>query len=236
MLGNGLRRSAKTTLNRIGLNFCQARLISLKIPTPKKMQFPFRTQYILILGLFACSQSAIEKTVDTGERTEFQYKADRFADLQILRYQVHGFDQLSVLQKKLAYYLTQAALSGRDIIWDQNYKHNLRIRRTIEAIIESFSGNRDTEDFRKFLTWAKRVWFSNGIHHHYSTAKMVPEISSKSSTSESAGMVPLEFCKSSKKQCATNPISSSSTPARMSQGMQVFTIGSSTAAISRRCC
>lgn len=141
------------------------------------MKFSLSSPFILALGLFACSEAEVKQTVDPGQITEFQYKADRFADIQLLRYQVPGFEQLTLQQKKLAYYLTQAALSGRDIIWDQNYKHNLRIRRTIEAIIKSYSKNRDSQDFLNFLTWAKRVWFSNGIHHHYSTAKMIPEIS-----------------------------------------------------------
>lgn len=104
----------------------------------------------------------------------FEFKADRFADLQVLRYRVPGFDQLSLQQKKLAYYLSQAALSGRDIFYDQNYKHNLRFRKTIEAIVKNYSGDKNSELYQRFMIWAKRVWFSNGIHHHYAFNKLNP--------------------------------------------------------------
>ncbi|MGB5999975.1 MAG: dihydrofolate reductase, partial [Thermoanaerobaculia bacterium] len=87
------------------------------------------------------------------------------------------FDELDLEKKKLLYYLYQAALSGRDIIYDQNYKHNLLVRRTLEAIINSYTGDRSTEEFQNFMVYAKRVWFSNGIHHHYSKIKFLPEIS-----------------------------------------------------------
>jgi dipeptidyl-peptidase-3 len=105
----------------------------------------------------------------------FEYIADQFADLRVLRYQVPGFEQLNAKQKEMLYYLYEAALSGRDIIYDQNYKHNLRIRRTLDAIVENYSGDRNSPDFQQFMTYTKRVWFSNGIHHHYSTNKMFPE-------------------------------------------------------------
>ncbi len=104
----------------------------------------------------------------------FTYEADRFADIRILRYQVPGFDTLSREQKELLYYLSQAALSGRDIMYDQNYKHNLRIRRSIEEVLKHYSGDRSTEDFNNFVSYAKQVWFANGIHHHYSSAKFTP--------------------------------------------------------------
>jgi dipeptidyl-peptidase III len=105
---------------------------------------------------------------------EFQWQTDQFADIRILRYEVPGFDSLNLQQKKLAYYLSQAALSGRDIIWDQNYKHNLYIRDVLENIYKTFSGNKKTKDFEKFVVYLKRVWFSNGIHHHYSEQKLDP--------------------------------------------------------------
>jgi len=95
-----------------------------------------------------------------------------------MRFQVPGFEFLTLKQKELVYYLSQAALCGRDIIFDQFYEHNLTIRRTNEAIINSYSGNRETEDFKFFLVYAKRVWFSNGIHHHYSMDKFVPDVTS----------------------------------------------------------
>jgi len=105
----------------------------------------------------------------------FQYTAEQFADLRILRYQVPGFSELTLNQKTLIYYLYEAALCGRDILWDQNYKYNLTIRKTLENIIESYSGDRNSNDFIKFMEYTKRVWFSNGIHHHYSTDKILPE-------------------------------------------------------------
>lgn len=126
----------------------------------------------IITGCDKCNQDAPKK-VDNG----FQYNVDHFADLKVLAFQVPGFDQLSLQQKKLAYYLSQAALSGRDIIWDQNYKHNLCIRRTLEAILTSYQGDTSSADYQKFMVYTKRIWFSNGIHHHYSTDKMLPEFS-----------------------------------------------------------
>lgn len=110
----------------------------------------------------------------TGNETDFAYEADRFADIRILRYQVPGFDALSEQQKELLYYLSQSALSGRDIMYDQNYKHNLRIRRTIEEVIKHYDGDRNIEGFNNFITYAKQMWFANGIHHHYSGAKFTP--------------------------------------------------------------
>ena len=105
---------------------------------------------------------------------DFQYVAEQFADLRVLRYQVPGFNELPLQQKKLLYYLSEAALSGRDIIWDQNYKHNLRVRRVLEGILTTYSGPRKTTDWLAFEVYAKRVFFSNGIHHHYSSAKILP--------------------------------------------------------------
>ena len=107
----------------------------------------------------------------------FEYKADRFADIQVLRYEVPGFDRLSLQQKKLAYYLCQAGLSGRDIFWDQKYRHNLAVRKTLEAILESYRGPRSGAEWESFVTYAKQVFFANGIHHHYASVKMLPEFS-----------------------------------------------------------
>jgi dipeptidyl-peptidase-3 len=124
-------------------------------------------------------ESASATTASAQPEGNFDYIADRFADLQILRYRVPGFEELSLKQKELLYYLSQAALSGRDIIWDQNYKHNLRVRKTLENIVENYDGDKNSADFQKFMTYAKRVWFSNGIHHHYSTRKIMPEFSAE---------------------------------------------------------
>jgi dipeptidyl-peptidase-3 len=102
---------------------------------------------------------------------------DRFADIQVLRYDIPGFFDLSLDQQKLVYYLYQAGLSGRDMIWDQNYRHNLAIRNCLETIVESYKGDKTTTDWENFMTYTKRVWFSNGIHHHYSMDKFIPAFS-----------------------------------------------------------
>ncbi|MFH1121184.1 MAG: dihydrofolate reductase [Bacteroidota bacterium] len=113
----------------------------------------------------------------TEKNQEFKFLSEQFADLKIMRYQVPGFDSLTLQQKELVCYLSQAALAGRDIIFDQHYKYNLAIRRTLENIIENFKGDRNSGYFRNFMIYTKRVWFSNGIHHHYSKDKFYPEIS-----------------------------------------------------------
>ena len=107
----------------------------------------------------------------------FQYVVDQFADLQILRYRVAGFYELSLEQKILVYYLSEAALEGRDILFDQNGKYNLRIRKLFEAVYTHFKGDRSTAEFKAFEVYLKRVWFSNGIHHHYACDKFVPGFS-----------------------------------------------------------
>lgn len=104
----------------------------------------------------------------------FQYAGERFADIQMLRYQVLGFDELTLRQKTLIYYLSQASLLGRDILWDQNGRFNLRLRRILEAVYTHFSGDRSSADFAAFAVYMKRVWFSNGIHHHYGCEKFQP--------------------------------------------------------------
>ena len=110
----------------------------------------------------------------TAEADKFDYTVEQFADLQILRYRVPGFENLSLQQKELVYYLTEAALQGRDILFDQNGKYNLRIRRTLEAIYTGYKGDKNTPDFKAMEVYLKRVWFSNGIHHHYGSEKFVP--------------------------------------------------------------
>lgn len=121
------------------------------------------------------SNAGMPATANESGTDEFVYVADRFADKRILRYQVPGFDALTDQQKELLYYLSQAALSGRDIMYDQNYKYNLKIRRTLEEIVKHYPGDRTTADFNNFMVYTKQVWFSNGIHHHYSSLKLVPE-------------------------------------------------------------
>ena len=110
---------------------------------------------------------------------EFVYNDERFADLQMLRYKVEGFENLTLQQKKYIYYLTEASLQGRDILYDQNGKYNLRIRKVLESIYTDYQGNRQSDDFKALTVYLKRVWFSNGIHHHYGSEKFVPGFSEK---------------------------------------------------------
>ena len=105
----------------------------------------------------------------------FQWQVDQFADLKILRYQVSGFEELTTAQKELVYYLSEAAQSGRDITFAQNYKHNLLIRKTLDAVVEGYRGDRKNPEWAKFMVYVKRVWFSNGIHHHYAYDKFIPD-------------------------------------------------------------
>lgn len=114
-------------------------------------------------------------TVKKENPEDFQYAVEQFADLRILRYHVPGFEQLTTQQKELLYYLSEAALCGRDIMWDQNFKYNLTIRKTLEAIVDSYKGDVNSEEYKKFMVYTKRVWFSNGIHHHYSSDKILPK-------------------------------------------------------------
>lgn len=111
------------------------------------------------------------------ENKDFNYHVDRFADIEVLRYEVPGFDNLSLQQKKMLYYLSQAAQMGRDIIWDQNGKYNLKIRSTLENIYTNYKGDRESKDFKAFEKYLKQVWFGNGIHHHYSNDKFTPGFS-----------------------------------------------------------
>ena len=129
--------------------------------------------FTLMVALFmtACSTSQKE------QNENFSYTVDAFADMQILRYRVPQVEALSVRQKELLYYLTEAALNGRDILYDQNGKYNLLVRRTLEAVYTNYDGDKNTADFCAFETYLKRVWVSNGIHHHYGNDKFVPEFS-----------------------------------------------------------
>ena len=102
------------------------------------------------------------------------YLLEQFDDIKILRYDVPAFEGLSLREKLFVYYLSQAALAGRDILWDQNNKYNLRVREALEKILRAYRGNRETEEFQAFLVYAKKVFFANGIHHHYSMEKFIP--------------------------------------------------------------
>ena len=121
-------------------------------------------------ALISCSEKA-------AQNDGFKYLVDEFADLKIMRYQVPGWDGLNLQQKEYVYHLAEAAKYGRDIIWMQNYEYNLPIRKVLENILENYKGDRTSENFKKFEAYAKRVFFSNGIHHHYAEDKFIPECS-----------------------------------------------------------
>ncbi len=130
---------------------------------------------LLALLVVACKADVKEEVVEKIE-AEFSYNVEQFADIKILRYQIPGWEDLSLKEQKLVYYLTEAGLAGRDIMWDQNYRHNLKIRRALENIYNNYNGDgRFTDNWKAFETYLKRVWFSNGIHHHYSNAKLKPD-------------------------------------------------------------
>ena len=133
------------------------------------------TAAVAVSLLTACGSKS--NTSESSQTNKFDYTVEQFADLQILRYRVPGFEELTLRQKQLVYYLTEAALQGRDILFDQNGKYNLTIRRTLEAIYTGYQGDRTTPDFKAFEVYLKRVWFSNGIHHHYGSEKFVPGFS-----------------------------------------------------------
>ena len=139
-----------------------------------------KTKISILLLMFSflvsCGNKKETENVE-NEKEEFMYEVDEFADIQMLRYQVPGFEDLSLQQKEMIYYLSMAALEGRDILYDQNNKYNLAIRRTLEAIYLNYNGDKQSQDYKNFETYLKRVWFSNGIHHHYGEEKFVPEFS-----------------------------------------------------------
>lgn len=135
--------------------------------------------------LLSCGNDAKKAEDKKEEKTEaiqakpFNYNVEEFADIKILRYQIPGWEKLTLKEQKLVYYLTQAGLAGRDIMWDQNYRHNLQIRRALENVYTNYKGDRTTKLWGDFTTYLKRVWFSNGIHHHYSNDKIKPEFTIK---------------------------------------------------------
>ncbi len=116
-----------------------------------------------------------EKPAET--ENEFKFQVDRFDEFQVLRYQIPDFESLDLRQKTLLYYLSEAAKCGRDITFDQNFKYNLKIRKTLDAVVSTYTGDRTVADFEKFMNYTKKVWFANGIHHHYSNDKFVPGFS-----------------------------------------------------------
>jgi dipeptidyl-peptidase-3 len=145
------------------------------------MKVKYVLGFALVLTAFlSCNQDKKEpvvEIVEVQEESVFDYNVEQFADIKILRYQIPGWDNLTLKEQKLVYYLTQAGLAGRDIMWDQNYRYNLKIRTALEAVYRNYSGDKSTEDWNAFESYLKRVWFSNGIHHHYSNDKIKPEFS-----------------------------------------------------------
>jgi dipeptidyl-peptidase-3 len=142
----------------------------------------------LLIAFFAvgimtsCQNEANEAQTDQnsenasgGSEDDFKTLTEQFADIKILRYQIPAWDELTLQQKELTYYLTQAGTAGRDMMYDQNYRHNLTIRRTLEDIYRNFDGDKSTDNWKAFDTYLKRIWFANGIHHHYSYEKFTPE-------------------------------------------------------------
>ena len=139
-------------------------------PKPMKKYFLL----LIIAAIFAaCNQAPKEEAKTVVEEND----PNRFADLKILSYDASSINDLTTKQKELVYYLSQAALSGREITYAQNYKHNIQIKRTLEAIYTSYTGDKTTKAWKNFEIYLKRVWFANGIHHHYAEKKFLPDFS-----------------------------------------------------------
>jgi dipeptidyl-peptidase-3 len=133
--------------------------------------------FMTISILTGCSRNKAPQESTEKQVAEIDYTVDRFADIEVLRYEVPGFESLTLNQKQLLYHLSEAALMGRDILFDQNNRYNLAIRRALEAVYAEYSGNREDEQFKALETYLKRVWFANGIHHHYAEDKFHPQFS-----------------------------------------------------------
>ena len=153
-----------------------------RVPSTKTMRYLLP---LLALFVFSCadnqnpsaeSENGAEASA-ASDSTEFQYQTDQFADVRIVRYKIPGFDQLSLQEKKLCYFLVESGLYGRDIMYAMNHRHNLAIRKAFEAIVSGYEGERSGADWEAFMEYAKRFWFSNGIHHHYSYNKFEPGFS-----------------------------------------------------------
>jgi dipeptidyl-peptidase-3 len=134
----------------------------------------FKIFIILIMTVMTNNACRNEKQPAIEPADTFNYFVDQFGDIRILKYKLPAFESLSLQQKEYIWYLSQAALAGRDILWDQNFRYNLRIRKTMEAIISTYSGDKESEEYKAFLVYAKKVFFANGIHHHYSRDKFIP--------------------------------------------------------------
>ncbi len=149
------------------------------------MKFNFWLFFCLIF--WACSSPTSNTNVASSDtdavsssassKDDFIWKTEQFSDKKMIRYRIEGWEKLSLSQQKLVYYLTQAGLAGRDIMYDQNYRHNLTVRRAIDKIVAEYKGDKKSKDWNNFMTYAKNIWFSSGIHHHYSNDKFIPEFS-----------------------------------------------------------
>lgn len=134
--------------------------------------------FLLLFALMSsCKEEKTETVTTKTESKDFNYEAEQFADIKVLRYQIAGWENLTEKEQELVYYLTQAGTAGRDIMWDQNYKHNLVIRAALENIYQNYNGDKSGADWKNFEIYLKRVWFANGIHHHYSSDKIKPGFS-----------------------------------------------------------
>lgn len=152
------------------------------------MSFKTLVLAILCISVFSCQEEKAAEgenteqtetlSTETGE-DDFVWSPEEFADIKMIRYQIPGFEKLTTKQKALVYFLTEAGLAGRDIIWDQNYRHNLTIRKALETVYQKYKGDRDNDTWKKFEVYLKKVWFANGIHHHYSMDKFNPGFSRK---------------------------------------------------------
>ena len=138
----------------------------------------------IALTISSCNMTQQQPTDD------FDYTVDRFADIEVLRYKVPGFEALTTQQKALIYHLTEAAIAGRDILWDQNGKYNLRIRQVMEQIYSNYAGDKNAQEFLAFEKYLKQIWFANGIHHHYSMDKFVPEFTPEFFVSQVKALAP----------------------------------------------
>ncbi len=143
-----------------------------------------KIKYTAVFGmaialLFSCTDTQKKEEEVTKKQTAFQYNVEQFSDIKVLRYQIPGFEALDLRQKKLVYFLTQAGYEGREIIYDQNYRHNLTIKRALENVYTTYKGDKTSEDWKNFEIFLKKIWFANGIHHHYSNAKFVPAFSAE---------------------------------------------------------
>ena len=140
----------------------------------KRVPIIYSAIIIVSMAITSCNQQPAVEDQAAAKADTFEFAADRFADVQVLRYRVPGFEELSLQQKQLAYYLYEAGLCGRDIFYDQKYRYNLFIRKVFENILQTYNGDKNSENYKKFSDYARQVFFANGIHHHYSSVKMIP--------------------------------------------------------------